>query len=261
MSEAPLLEVRDLRVTYGNVQAVRGLSLSVRAGQIVTLIGPNGAGKSSTLAAVSGLVRPEGGQIALAGRDVTGLAAHQAVAQGIVLVPEGRAILARMSIEENLVVALESRSPMPPAQARAMLEDQYRRFPVLGERRRLAAGSLSGGEQQMLAIARALLMRPDILLLDEPSMGLAPVLVEKSFEIIEQVHAAGVAMLVVELIFETIEKLHEAGITILLVEQNAHMALSIADRGYVLETGQIKLTGPGKELLANEDVRKAYLGE
>jgi branched-chain amino acid transport system ATP-binding protein len=241
MSEAPLLEVRDLRVTYGNVQAVRGLSLSVRAGQIVTLIGPNGAGKSSTLAAVSGLVRPEGGRIALAGRDVTGLAAHQAVAQGIVLVPEGRAILARMSIEENLVVALESRSPMPPtAQARAMLEDQYRRFPVLGERRRLAAGSLSGGEQQMLAIARALLMRPDILLLDEPSMGLAPLLVRT--------------------IFDVVEAIHREGATILLVEQNARLALQISDYAYVLERGQIALEGPSRELSADPRVQAAYLG-
>jgi len=241
MSEAPLLEVQDLRVTYGNVQAVRGLSLSVRAGQIVTLIGPNGAGKSSTLAAVSGLVRPEGGRIALAGRDVTGLPAHQAVAQGIVLVPEGRAILARMSIEENLVVALESRSPMPPAaRARAMLDDQYRRFPVLGERRRLAAGSLSGGEQQMLAIARALLMRPDILLLDEPSMGLAPLLVRR--------------------IFDVVEAIHREGATILLVEQNARLALEISDYAYVLERGRIALEGPSRELSADPRVQAAYLG-
>jgi branched-chain amino acid transport system ATP-binding protein len=241
MSAAPLLEVRDLRVTYGNVQAVRGLSLSVRAGQIVTLIGPNGAGKSSTLAAVSGLVRPEAGRIALAGRDVTGLPAHQAVARGIVLVPEGRAILARMSIEENLVVALESRSPVPPAaRAREMLGDQYRRFPVLGERRRLAAGSLSGGEQQMLAIARALLMRPDILLLDEPSMGLAPLLVRQ--------------------IFDVVEAIHREGATILLVEQNARLALQISDYAYVLERGRIALEGPSPELFADPRVQAAYLG-
>jgi branched-chain amino acid transport system ATP-binding protein len=241
VSEAPLLEVRDLRVTYGHVQAVRGLSLAVRAGQVVTLIGPNGAGKSSTLAAISGLVRPEGGRIALGGREVTGLPAHQAVARGIVLVPEGRAILARMTIEENLVVALESRRPAPrPAEARARLEEQYRRFPVLGERRRLAAGSLSGGEQQMLAIARALLMRPSILLLDEPSMGLAPLLVRKIFDIVESIHREGA--------------------TILLVEQNARLALQISDHAYVLERGRIALEGPSRELAADPRVQAAYLG-
>jgi branched-chain amino acid transport system ATP-binding protein len=239
MSEAPLLEVRDLRVTYGHVQAVRGLSLSVRAGQIVTLIGPNGAGKSSTLAAISGLVRPEGGRIALAGRDVTGLPSHQAVPQGIVLVPEGRAILARMTIEENLVVALESRAPAA-AGARARLEEQYRRFPVLGERRRLAAGSLSGGEQQMLAIARALLMRPSILLLDEPSMGLAPLLVRQ--------------------IFDVVRAIHREGATILLVEQNARLALEISDYAYVLERGRIALEGPSRELAADPRVQASYLG-
>jgi branched-chain amino acid transport system ATP-binding protein len=240
VSEA-LLEVRDLRVTYGHVQAVRGLSLSVRAGQIVTLIGPNGAGKSSTLAAISGLVRPEGGRIALAGEDVTGLPAHRAVARGIVLVPEGRAILARMSIEENLVVALESRSPAPSAaSSRTMLEEQYRRFPVLRERRRLAAGSLSGGEQQMLAIARALLMRPSILLLDEPSMGLAPLLVRQ--------------------IFDTVAQIHREGATILLVEQNARLALQISDHAYVLERGRIALEGPSADLAADPRVQAAYLG-
>jgi branched-chain amino acid transport system ATP-binding protein len=241
MSEAPLLEVRDLRVTYGHVQAVRGLSLSVNAGQIVTLIGPNGAGKSSTLAAISGLVRPDGGRVVLEGSDLTGLPTHQAVARGIVLVPEGRAILARMTIEENLVVALESRRPAPPAaEARAMLEDQYRRFPVLGERKRLAAGSLSGGEQQMLAIARALLMRPRILLLDEPSMGLAPLLVRQIFDIVEAIHREGT--------------------TILLVEQNARLALQISDHAYVLERGRIALEGPSRELAADPRVQAAYLG-
>ncbi len=239
MSEAPLLEVRDLRVTYGHVQAVRGLSLSVRAGQIVTLIGPNGAGKSSTLAAISGLVRPEGGLIALAGRDVTGLPSHQAVPLGIVLVPEGRAILARMTIEENLVVALESRAAAG-AGAGALLEEQYRRFPVLGERRRLAAGSLSGGEQQMLAIARALLMRPSILLLDEPSMGLAPLLVRQ--------------------IFDVVRAIHREGATILLVEQNARLALEISDYAYVLERGRIALEGPSRELAADPRVQASYLG-
>jgi branched-chain amino acid transport system ATP-binding protein len=237
----PLLEVQDLRVGYGQVQAVRGLSLIVNAGEIVTLIGPNGAGKTSTLGAISGLVTPRDGRVRLEGRDVTRLPAHRTVAEGIVLVPEGRAILGRMSIEENLLLALEGRPPVPaPAEARPMIEAQYQRFPVLGERRRLAAGSLSGGEQQMLAIARGLLMRPRILLLDEPSMGLAPLLVQQIFEIVAAIHREGT--------------------TILLVEQNARLALQVSDRAYVLERGQIVLSGPSRELAADARVRAAYLG-
>jgi branched-chain amino acid transport system ATP-binding protein len=237
----PLLEVQDLRVGYGQVQAVRGLSLVVNAGEIVTLIGPNGAGKTSTLGAISGLVTPRDGRVRLEGRDVTRLPAHRTVAEGIVLVPEGRAILGRMTIEENLLLALEGRPPVPaPAEARQMVEAQYQRFPVLGERRRLAAGSLSGGEQQMLAIARGLLMRPRILLLDEPSMGLAPLLVQQIFEIVAAIHREGT--------------------TILLVEQNARLALQVSDRAYVLERGQIVLSGPSRELAADARVRAAYLG-
>jgi len=237
----PLLEVQDLQVTYGQVQAVRGLSLTVDAGEIVTLIGPNGAGKTSTLAAVSGLVVPRGGQVLLEGRDVTRLPAHRAVGEGIVLVPEGRAILGRMSIEENLLLALEGRPPRPgAAEARQMIEAQYERFPVLGERRRLAAGSLSGGEQQMLAIARGLVMRPRILLLDEPSMGLAPLLVHQIFDIVAAIHREGT--------------------TILLVEQNARLALQVSDRAYVLERGQIVLAGPSRDLAADARVQAAYLG-
>jgi len=237
----PLLEVKGLRVSYGHVQAVHDLSLRVEAGQVVTLIGPNGAGKTSTLAAVAGLLRPERGQVLLEGRDVTGLPAHQAVAEGIVLVPEGRCILARMSIEENLLMAAESRAPRPTgAEMRQRIDAQYDRFPVLGERRRLAAGSLSGGEQQMLAFARALLMRPRILLLDEPSMGLAPLLVAR--------------------IFELVKAIHRDGATVLLVEQNARLALQISDHAHVLERGRIVLEGPSGELAADPRVRAAYLG-
>jgi len=237
----PLLEVKGLRVSYGHVQAVHDLSLRVSAGQVVTLIGPNGAGKTSTLAAVAGLLRPERGQVLLEGRDVTGLPAHQAVAEGIVLVPEGRCILARMSIEENLVMAAESREPRPAgAEIRRRIDAQYDRFPVLGERRRLLAGSLSGGEQQMLAFARALLMRPRILLLDEPSMGLAPLLVAR--------------------IFELVKAIHRDGATVLLVEQNARLALQISDHAYVLERGRIVLEGPSRELAADRRVQAAYLG-
>ena len=238
---APLLEIRDLQVSYGHVQAVRGISLTVHAGQVVTLIGPNGAGKTSTLAAVSGLARPAAGQVLLEGRDVTGLPAHEAVAAGIVLVPEGRSILARMSIDENLVLAAEARTPRPPRAAqRAAIEAQYARFPVLGERRRLPAGSLSGGEQQMLAFARALLMRPRILLLDEPSMGLAPLLVRRVFDLVEEIHREGA--------------------TVLLVEQNARLALKVSHQAYVLERGRVVLQGPSAELAADTRVQAAYLG-
>ena len=237
----PLLEVEDLRVAYGHVQAVRGVSLSVPAGAIVTLIGPNGAGKSSTLAAIAGLVRPRGGRIRLEGRDVTGLPAHTAVESGIVLVPEGRAILARMTIQENLVLAAESRpAALPSADRAAAIEAQYARFPLLGERRRSLAGTLSGGEQQMLAIARGLLARPRILMLDEPSMGLAPQLVERIFDLVSAIHAEG--------------------ITILLVEQNARTALAVSDHAYVLERGEIALDGPSSLLAADPRVQAAYLG-
>ncbi len=241
MSEAaPLLEVSDLHVSYGHVQAVRGVSLRVSAGRIVTLIGPNGAGKSSTLGAVAGLVRPERGSIRLTGREVSGLPSHRAVAEGVVLVPEGRAVLARMTVEENLVVAVEGSPRGELDRLWEALEEQYRRFPVLGERRRQAAGTLSGGEQQMLAIARGLLARPRILLLDEPSMGLAPLLVRQIFDMVAQIHREGT--------------------TILLVEQNARLALEVADYAYVLERGRIALEGPSAELAADPRVQAAYLG-
>ncbi len=236
-----LLEVKDLHVAYGHVHAVRGISLQVRAGEIVTLIGPNGAGKTSTLAAVSGLVAPRSGRIALHGRDLAGAPAHAAVAEGLVLVPEGRAILQRMTIEENLVLAAESRPrAVAPAERRGLVEEQYRRFPVLGERRASLAGTLSGGEQQMLAIARGLLARPRVLMLDEPSMGLAPQLVQR--------------------IFELVAAIHREGTTILLVEQNARTALAISDYAYVLERGRIALEGKASELAADPRVQAAYLG-
>ncbi len=238
---AALFSIEALRVSYGHVRAVRELSLSVGRGQLVTLIGPNGAGKTSTLRAAAGLVAPESGRIALEGRDLAGLPAHRIVAEGIVLVPEGRAVLGRMTVEENLQLAAESRrGGLPPAQRPAAIEEQCRRFPVLGERRRVLAGALSGGEQQMLAIARALLARPRVLLLDEPSMGLAPIMVQQ--------------------IFRLVREMHDEGTTILLVEQNARMALEVADYAYVLERGQVVLEGPARELAADPRVQAAYLG-
>jgi branched-chain amino acid transport system ATP-binding protein len=237
----PLLEVRDLHVRYGHVEAVRGISLSVPEGRVVTLMGPNGAGKTSTLGAVAGLFHPASGEVVLDGRELGRLPSHLAVAQGIVLVPEGRAILGRMSVEENLLLAAEARpGAVRPGERRALIDAQYRRFPVLGERRRAPAGGLSGGEQQMLAIARALAMRPRILLLDEPSMGLAPLLVRRIFDIVEAIHREGT--------------------TILLVEQNARMALDVSDYAYVLERGRVVLEGPAKELAADPRVEAAYLG-
>jgi branched-chain amino acid transport system ATP-binding protein len=237
----PLLDVRDLRVAYGHVEAVRGVSLSVPAGQIVALIGPNGAGKSSTLNAIAGLLRPTGGSVRLEGRELTGVASHAAVAAGIVLVPEGRAILQRMSVAENLRVGAEAR-PWPGGreEARAAIDDQIRRFPSLQRRLEAPAGALSGGEQQMLAIARGLLARPRILLLDEPSMGLAPLLVRQIFEIIGDIHRQGT--------------------TILLVEQNARMALKVAQQAYVLERGEVALHGPAAELAQDARLQAAYLG-
>ncbi len=241
-----LLAVRDLRVDYGQVQAVRGLSLEVAAGQIVALIGPNGAGKSSTLGALAGLIKPSQGSVFLEGRDLAGLPAHAAVAAGLVLVPEGRAILARMTVEENLIIGAEARpwpgrSPGDGAKAaRAAIAGQLKRFPALERRLRQPAGALSGGEQQMLAIARGLLARPRVLLLDEPSMGLAPQLVRQIFEIVRAINAEGT--------------------TILLVEQNARMALQAAHHAYVLERGEVILSGPAAELAKDPRVQAAYLG-
>ncbi len=228
----PLLEVEELRVRYGAVEAVQGISFAANAGEVTALIGANGAGKSSTLAAISGLV-PAGGRIRFDGRDIAGSAPHEIVRAGIVQVPEGREILARMTVEENLLMGLRSRD-------RADLGSAYERFPILRERRALLAGSLSGGEQQMLAIARALLARPRLLLLDEPSLGLAPLIVER--------------------VFDTLADLKRQGVTMLLVEQNALRALRLADRAFVMELGRVVMRGTGTELLRDEGVARTYLG-
>ena len=236
-----LLRVEELRVQYGHVRAVSGVSLSVDEGSVVALIGPNGAGKSSTLNAIGGLVPVAGGRVLLEGREVTGLPSHRALAAGLVVVPEGRAILARMSVEENLRVAVESRRGLVPrARHAALIDEQCARFPVLGERRRQPAGALSGGEQQLLAMSRALLARPRVLLLDEPSMGLAPLMVRR--------------------IFEVVEEIHRQGTTVLLVEQNARLALQVSQHAYVLERGRIVIEGPSAALAADPRVRAAYLG-
>ena len=234
-----LLEVNNLEVFYGRIQAIKGISFNVEEGEIVTLIGANGAGKSTTLKTISGQLHPVGGSIEFMGASIAGKPAHTVTALGIIQVPEGRRIFPRMTVRENLEMGAYLRKD------KAGIEDSFNHvfelFPRLKERIAQKGGTLSGGEQQMLAMGRGLMAKPKLLMLDEPSMGLAPVVVETIFEIIAQ--------------------LNKDGITILLVEQNAHMALSVADRGYVLETGEVKLTGSGKELLVNEDVRKAYLGE
>jgi branched-chain amino acid transport system ATP-binding protein len=235
----PLLKVENINTYYGKIHALRGISVEVYEGEIVTLIGANGAGKSTTLKTISGQLAPKDGTITYNGEVISGKPTHLITAKSVIQVPEGRRIFPRMTVMENLEMGAFLRKDKEVIAAD--LERVFELFPRLKERVAQKGGTLSGGEQQMLAMGRAIMSSPKLLMLDEPSMGLAPV--------------------VVELIFETIGKLHAAGITILLVEQNAHMALSIADRGYVLETGEIKLTGPGKELLANEDVRKAYLGE
>ncbi len=233
-----LLEVRDIHTYYGHIHALQGISLTVEEGEIVTLIGANGAGKTTTLNTICGLLKPRQGEIWLRGEPIHGLRAHEIVARGIAQVPEGRKIFSRLTVMENLEMGAYARDSRVGIQED--IERVFALFPRLKERRRQLGGTLSGGEQQMLAIARGLMARPRILLLDEPSMGLAPVLVEK--------------------IFETIQEINQQGTTILLVEQNALMALSIAHRGYVLQTGQIVLHDTARNLEQNEMVRKAYLG-
>jgi branched-chain amino acid transport system ATP-binding protein len=236
-ADKPLLEVSGLTSHYGRIQALHGIDLSVSAGQLVALVGANGAGKTTLLRAISGVQPVTGGNVRFAGASMKRLRPHQRVAAGICQVPEGRQVFGPMSIEDNIRLGGYLR---PAREAAADLERMYALFPVLAEKRRLPAGTLSGGQQQMLAIARALMGKPQLLLLDEPSMGLAPLLIQETFRIVQ--------------------RLKEAGITILLVEQNAHAALAIADVGYVIETGKIILSGPGQELLANEEVKRAYLG-
>ena len=232
-----MLSVKDLNVYYGPIHAVKGVSFHVDEGEIVTLIGANGAGKSTILKTVSGLMKPKGGEVDFLDKKISGVAPHKIVKMGIAHVPEGRRIFTRMTVEENLEMGAFT---APNSSVEEGKELVFRQFPRLKERRKQTAGTLSGGEQQMLAMGRALMSKPTLMMLDEPSMGLAPILVEQVFEIIK--------------------RLHEAGTTILLVEQNAQMALSIADRAYVLETGKISLSGTGKELSESESIRKAYLG-
>ncbi len=233
-----LLEVDNLHVYYSQIHALKGISLQVEPGEIVTLIGANGAGKSTTLKTISGVLRPRVGRITLFGEDLSALPPHDIVMKGVVQVPEGRRIFGRLTVQENLTMGAFTRTDRKSIQED--LERVFALFPRLKERRSQVAGTLSGGEQQMLATGRSLMAKPKVLLLDEPSMGLAPVLVEQ--------------------IFDTITNINKAGTTVLLVEQNAYMALQIAHRGYVLQTGEIALSGSAKELQANEEVRKAYLG-
>ena len=233
----PILKVSDINVYYGAIHAIKGVSFEVNPGEIVTLIGANGAGKSTTLQTISGLLHSRTGSIEFLGESLMGIPAHKIVAKGLAQVPEGRRIFLQMTVEENLQMGAYTRSGAGIDQD---LEKVYTYFPRLMERRRQIAGTLSGGEQQMLAMGRALMSRPKLLMLDEPSMGLAPILVEQ--------------------IFEIIKTLHQAGTTILLVEQNAQAALGIANRGYVLETGKIVTSGTGAELLASPEIKRAYLG-
>ena len=238
VSRAPLLAVENLSILYGRVQALEQVSLEVHAGEVVTLIGANGAGKSTTLRSISRIIPIHRGRIAFDTRDISGARPSDVVRMGIAQVPEGRRMLARQSVLDNLVLGAYTRSD--GAEIQGDVERQFERFPRLAERRHQMAGTLSGGEQQMLAIARALMSRPRLLLLDEPSLGLAP--------------------LVVRAIFQIIHDLHGAGVTILLVEQNASLALQIADRAYVLEAGRLTISGPAAALLSDERVQRAYLG-
>jgi branched-chain amino acid transport system ATP-binding protein len=235
---SPLLSVRALEAFYGKIQALRGVSFDVHAGEIVTLIGGNGAGKTTTLATVTALLTARRGEVRLRGEDVGHLPPHELVRRGLAHVPEGRRVFADLTILENL--ELGGYTVRERGERQARIDKMFQLFPRLRERARQAAGTMSGGEQQMLAVARALMQAPQVLLLDEPSMGLSPVLVEK--------------------IFDTIVEINKAGTTILLVEQNAHMALGIAHRGYVLRNGQITREGDARELLADDSIRAAYLG-
>jgi branched-chain amino acid transport system ATP-binding protein len=235
----PILELRDLRVHYGAIEALRGISLEVQERQVVALIGANGAGKTTTLRAVSRMLRPTSGSVRFQGEEVSRLASHEIVARGMAHAPEGRGIFLNLTVQENLDLGAYLRRDRP-----GIAEDLSRvfaLFPILAERRSQVAGTLSGGEQQMLAVGRALMSRPKLMLLDEPSLGLAPQVVERIFLVLRQVNEGGVALL--------------------LVEQNAHKALQIAHRAYVLETGEVVMQGTGKELLASPEVRKVYLGE
>ncbi len=233
-----MLKVEDINVYYGSIHAIKGVSFSVNKGEIVTLIGANGAGKSTTLNTVSGLLRSKTGSITFNGQDLGKIPPHKIVSMGLAQVPEGRRVFLSMTVQENLEMGAYTRKNS--VEIAEELEKVYERFPRLKERRRQIAGTLSGGEQQMLAMGRALMSKPELLMLDEPSMGLSPILVDQIFDIVKE--------------------LNKTGTTILLVEQNAQMALSVADRGYVLETGKIVTSANAQELLNNDAVKKAYLG-
>lgn len=233
-----ILHVENLNVYYGAIHAVKGISFDVEEGEVVTLIGANGAGKSTTLNTVAGLLKPREGVVEFEGKSLLGIAPHAIVGKGIALCPEGRRVFLQMSVRENLEMGAFTRTDS--AEVAQSLEDVFKRFPRLKERENQVAGTLSGGEQQMLAMGRALMSKPRLLMLDEPSMGLAPILVQEIFDIIEQ--------------------LHSAGTTVLLVEQNARMALKVADRAYVLETGKVSMSGKASELASDERVKQAYLG-
>lgn len=233
-----ILHVENLNVYYGAIHAVKGISFDVEEGEVVTLIGANGAGKSTTLNTVAGLLKPREGVVEFEGKSLLGIAPHTIVGKGIALCPEGRRVFLQMSVRENLEMGAFTRTDS--SEIAASLEDVFKRFPRLKERENQVAGTLSGGEQQMLAMGRALMSKPRLLMLDEPSMGLAPILVQEIFDIIEQ--------------------LHSAGTTVLLVEQNARMALKVADRAYVLETGRVSMSGKTSELASDERVKQAYLG-
>ena len=233
----PLLKVNDIHVYYGAIHAIKGISLEVNEGEIVTLIGANGAGKSTTLNTIAGLLKPRQGTIELNGIPIQGIGASKMVFKGLALCPEGRRIFQHMTVKENLEMGAYSR---PATEIEASLEEMFQRFPRLKEHEKQIAGTLSGGEQQMLAMGRALMSKPRLMMLDEPSMGLAPILVEQIFDILRE--------------------MNQAGTTILLVEQNAQMALSVANRAYVMETGRITMEGDANELMHDDNVRKAYLG-
>ena len=233
-----MLEVKDLKVSYGKILAVKKISFSVDEGQVVTLIGTNGAGKTTTLRTISGLIRPASGEILFQGKRIDAVPAHEIVTLGVAHCPEGRKIFPQMTVQENLLLGAFTRSD---SGIKDYLTAAYDLFPILGERRNQSAGTFSGGEQQMLAMGRAMMCRPKLLMLDEPSMGLSPLMMRK--------------------IMQTVRTLQSQGTTILLVEQNAQAALKLADKGYVLEVGKIVLEGTGKDLLVNDNVRKAYLGE
>ncbi len=233
----PILKVDDINVYYGSIHAIKGISFQVEQGEIVTLIGANGAGKSTTLNTISGLLRSKTGSVTFLGEDLSKVPPHKVVSKGLALVPEGRRVFLQMTVQENLEMGAYTQGGKTLEEDLDMV---YRQFPRLKERYKQVAGTLSGGEQQMLAMGRALMSHPKLLMLDEPSMGLAPILVEQIFQIIQD--------------------LHKAGTTILLVEQNAQAALSVADRGYVLETGKVVTSGTGQELLESPAIKKAYLG-